>query len=273
MPVSSTITYGSGTVNPAATGTLTNVVTVTDPAGTIDPTPGNNSATDIDNLTPTADLSITKVDNIGGSSITGAQGTATPGGTLTYTIIVTNSGPSAVSGATVTDNFPTNLTGVTYTATATGGATGFLASGSGNISNTVNMPVDSTITYTVHATVNSQATGTLTNVATVADPPGTTDPTPVNNTATDVDAVAASADLSITKVDNVGGNRALRRAPERPSAAVRSRTRLSSPTLVPAASMYHGGRYAPRRADRRYVHCRRNRRGHGLYGQRFGQYR
>ena len=54
----------------APTGTLTNVVTVTDPAGTTDPTPANNTATDIDNLSPQADLSVTKVDNVGGSSVT-----------------------------------------------------------------------------------------------------------------------------------------------------------------------------------------------------------
>ena len=208
MPLGSTITYTvHATVNPSATGTLTNVATVTDPAGTVDPTPGNNTATDIDNLTPTADLSVTKVDNVGGSSITGAQGNVSAGGAITYTIVVTNSGPSAVIGATVVDTFPANLTGATFTAAATGGATGFTASGSGNIDDTaVNMPVGSTVTYTVHATVSTSATGNLTNVATVADPPGTTDPTPVNNTATDVDAVAASADLSITKVDNVGGS-------------------------------------------------------------------
>ncbi len=209
MPSGSQITYTvHATISPTATGTLTNVVTVTDPSGTTDPTPANNTATDIDNLSPQADLSITKVDNVGGSSVTGAHGSVSPGGSLTYTITVTNSGPSAVSGATISDPFPSSLTGVTWTASATTGSpSGFSTSGSGNINDTnVTMPVGSVITYTVHAMLTTSATGTLTNVATVADPSGTTDPTPSNNTATDVDAIEASADLQITKTDSGGGS-------------------------------------------------------------------
>src|SRR6201999_3318387 len=96
MPVGSTITYVvHATVVSTATGTLTNVATITDPQGVIDPTPGNNTATDIDNLSPQADLKITKVDNVGGSSITGTHGSIVPGSALTYTIVVSNVGPSA----------------------------------------------------------------------------------------------------------------------------------------------------------------------------------
>ncbi len=193
MPVGSTITYtATATVSAAATGTLSNTATVAPPAGTTDPTPGNNSATDTDNLTPTADLQITKTDG---------SATAIPGNTVTYTIVVTNAGPSDVTGAVVTDSFPASLSGITFTAVQTGGATGFTASGSGNISNTVNMPVGSTITYTVSATVSAAATGTLSNTATVAPPAGTTDPTPANNTATDTDNLTPTADLQITKTD------------------------------------------------------------------------
>jgi hypothetical protein len=105
-------------------------------------------------------------------------------------VVVTNSGPSSVTGATVMDTLPSALTGVTYTAAATGGATGFTASGSGNIDDTaVNMPSGSKITYTIHATVPSTATGTLSNTATVTSPAGVPDPTPSNNTATDNDVV------------------------------------------------------------------------------------
>ena len=50
---------------------------------------------------PQADLSITKND----SSLT-----YTPGGTGTYTIVVTNNGPDDVTGATITDNLPNGVT-------------------------------------------------------------------------------------------------------------------------------------------------------------------
>jgi hypothetical protein len=60
-------------------------VGVNDPAG-------NNSATDANTvITPTADLSITKTDGVTGVN---------QGGTITYTIVASNAGPSAVTGAT-----------------------------------------------------------------------------------------------------------------------------------------------------------------------------
>ena len=43
-------------------------------------------------------------------------------------------------------------------------------SGSGNISNTVTLPVGSSITYTVTGTVAATATGAITNAATVTAP-------------------------------------------------------------------------------------------------------
>ena len=55
------------------------------PGGVTDPTPGNNSATDSDTLAAQADLSITKTDGVT---------TATAGGSVTYTITASNSGPS-----------------------------------------------------------------------------------------------------------------------------------------------------------------------------------
>src|SRR6185437_12635113 len=128
----------SGTVSPSATGTLSNTATVTAPADIADSDLTNNSATDTDTLTPQADLSITKSDG---------QTTAVPGTSDTYTIVVANAGPSDVVGASVADTFPAIFTGTTYTATASGGATGFTASGSGNISDTVDLPSGSSITY------------------------------------------------------------------------------------------------------------------------------
>ena len=47
-----------------------------------------------------------------------------PGTADTYTIMVSNSGPSTATGAKVADTIPAYLTGTTWTATETGGATG-----------------------------------------------------------------------------------------------------------------------------------------------------
>jgi uncharacterized repeat protein (TIGR01451 family) len=193
MPSGSSVTYTvNATIQASTTGSLSNTATVTAPASVVDPTPGNNTATDTDTLTPQADLSITKTDGVT---------SAVPGGSVTYTIVVTNNGPSNANGATVTDTFPAGLTGVTFTSVAAGGATGNTASGSGNISETLNMPGGSSVTYTVNATVSPSATGSLTNTATVTAPAGVTDPTPGNNNATDTDTLTPTADLSITKTD------------------------------------------------------------------------
>ena len=208
MPAGSTITYTvtGTTVNPAATGTLTNTATVTAAAGVTDTNPGNTSATDTDTLAPEADLEITKTDNVGGSSVTGATGTAVPGKGITYTIVVTNAGPSDAPGTSIVDTLPGTLSGVTYTAVPTGGATGFTATGSGNIDDAdVDMPAGSTVTYTVTATINPAATGTLTNKAMVTAAAGVTDTNPATS-ATGTDTLTPQADLEITKTDNVGGS-------------------------------------------------------------------
>jgi uncharacterized repeat protein (TIGR01451 family) len=143
-------------------------------------------------ITPIADLAITKTDGVT---------TATPGGSVTYTITASNAGPSDAPGAVVSDTFPASLT-ATWTCVGAGGGT-CTASGSGNISDSVNLPAGGSVTYTVSATISGAATGTLSNTATVTPPAGVSDPTPGNNSATDSDTLAPQADLAITKTDGV----------------------------------------------------------------------
>jgi uncharacterized repeat protein (TIGR01451 family) len=191
LPVGSSITYTvNGTINPSATGTLSNTATIGVPLGATNT--GISSATDTTTLAPTANLAISKTD--------GAT-TTTPGSTLTYTILVSNPGPSSVIGATVADTFQASLTNVSYTSVVTGGATGNTASGNSNISDVVNLPVGSSITYTVSATVSLTATGTITNTATITEPAGVTDPVMTNNTATDITAIPV-VDLAVSKSDS-----------------------------------------------------------------------
>jgi uncharacterized repeat protein (TIGR01451 family) len=192
LPSGGSVTYtASCTVSASATGTLSNTATVTAPAGVTDPAPGNNSATDSDTLAAQADLSITKTDGVT---------TATPGGSVTYTITASNSGPSNATGATVADTFPASLT-CTWTCAGAGGGT-CTAAGSGNLNDTVNLPSGGSVTYTASCTLSAAATGTLSNTATVTAPAGVTDPAPGNNSATDTDTVGAQqADLQVTKVD------------------------------------------------------------------------
>ncbi len=61
----------TATVASTATGSLVNTADVEMPTGTTDPTPGNNTATDTDTLTPQADLAVTKV-NAGTTVVAGS---------------------------------------------------------------------------------------------------------------------------------------------------------------------------------------------------------
>ena len=76
-------------------------------------TPRDNEATDDTTITPTADLSITKTDG---------QSNAVPGTPITYTIVVCNAGPSSVSNVDRRRHDAAELTGVTWTCAAAGGA-------------------------------------------------------------------------------------------------------------------------------------------------------
>ena len=181
LPAASTVTYKAiGTLSSAATGTLSNTATVTAPSGVTDPDLANNSATDTDAIKIQAALRVT---------VTDGKTAAVAGTKNTYTIVVNNFGPSNVTGAVVSDSFPAEFTGVTFTATQSGGASGFTASGSGNINDTVMLPSGSKITYKATGTISSSASGTLSNTATVTAPNGVTDPDLSNNTATDSDAL------------------------------------------------------------------------------------
>jgi uncharacterized repeat protein (TIGR01451 family) len=181
LPPGSLITYNAaGKVSSSATGTLSNTAAVTAPSGVTDLTPANNSATDSDTITYKADLKVT---------VTDGKSAATAGSKNTYTITVSNLGPSNVSGAVINDSFPNTFVAVTYTATQTGGASGFTATGSGNIHDAVVMPSGSKITYKATGTISASATGSIANTATVSAPSGVTDPNLANNSATDTDTL------------------------------------------------------------------------------------
>ena len=181
MPPGSKITYkAKGKVNPGATGTISNTASVTPPPGLNDPKPWNNTATDTDSITIKADLKVT---------VTDGKTAAVPGTKDTYTIVVTNVGPSNIAGAVINDSFPSTFSGVTYTASQIGGASGFNTGGSGDIHDNVAMPAGSKITYKAIGTISASATGSIADTATVSAPSGVTDPNLANNSATDTDAL------------------------------------------------------------------------------------
>ena len=193
LPVGTSATFTvSGTVPAGTTGALINTATVAPPLGVTDPAPGDNSATDNNPVGPQADLTISKVSS---------PNPYVPGQLLTYTIVVSNAGPSKVSNARVQDALPAPLASFTWTCTANGaGAACGTAAGSGSIDALVTLPAGTSVTFTVSGTVPAGTTGALSNTATVTPPVGVTDPVPGNDSATDNSGAGAQADLIISKV-------------------------------------------------------------------------
>ena len=165
------------------------------------------SATDSDTLGIQGDVTTTKTDNDGGSSVVPTTGTGAPGTSITYTVVASDSGPSDVTGAEIYDPMTVvhDFSSDTWTATASGGATGFTPSGSGSIDDVVTIPAGGSITYTVEATISASASGTLSNTVTLTPPSGYTNTNPLATSggavsATDSDALVM-ADLTITDSD------------------------------------------------------------------------
>ncbi|MBB4108686.1 beta strand repeat-containing protein, partial [Pedobacter zeae] len=184
---SATLTI-TGTVAAAATGSLSNTVNLTPPAGITDPNTANNTATNNTTINAKPVLAITK---------TGSSG-LTAGSAVTYTLRIVNNGSSNAVNADITDAVPAAIQGVTWTSTAEGTATVTTGgSGSGNNVNLkVNIPAGSAnaINVTIQGTVNPGATGSITNTATVtpAEPQGTGSTSSVNSNITSTSGVTLS---------------------------------------------------------------------------------
>ena len=190
------------TVN--ATGNYSNYAQVM-ASGVSDPdsTPGNGSTTEDDDDTlataPTAraDLALT---------ITDRPDPASVGGSLVYTLTVTNAGPSNASSLVVTDTLPA---GVTYNSgTGTSWTCASITGGRVRCTRpSLNAGASSPVALTL--TVNSGAASTLTNTATVSA--STPDSATGNNTDTETTTVTTSANLGVTLTDtpdpvNAGAN-------------------------------------------------------------------
>jgi uncharacterized repeat protein (TIGR01451 family) len=149
-------------------------------ATTADPSNANNTASQSVTITAQADLSITKT----------GPASSTAGSPLTYTITVTNNGPSDATAVSVTDPTPAGATFVSNNGaciTAFPCALGTMTAGQ-----------TKTITTTFSTPASFSGTS-LANTATVSSAT-TPDPNAGNNSATATTVFgASSADLAVTK--------------------------------------------------------------------------
>src|SRR5207253_4053288 len=123
------------------------------------------------------DVSVTKSDGV--TSVV-------PGTSTTYTIVVTNAGPSTATNVVVSDPLPAGVTSFTWSGNGK-------ANQSGALSDTIaSLAPGASVTYTVVAQTSPSATGSLTNTASVTGPG---DINPANNTATDTDTLTPQNDV------------------------------------------------------------------------------
>ena len=160
-------------VSAAATGTITNTATVS--AATADPVSANNGASTTATVSSVADLGIAKT-------------ASTPiAGSVTFTIVVTNSGPAVGQNVVVTDVLPA---GTTFTSVTT--TQGSCASGSTVTCALGTLPVGGSATITLVVALLSNAA--VSNTATVAG--AGPDPNPANNSSAVAVGAAAIPTLS-----------------------------------------------------------------------------
>lgn len=181
IPAAGSVTYTvTAQIDPSATGTIANTASISAPGSVVDNNTNNNSTTDTDTLIEQVDLAITKA----------GPATIIAGQTMTYTVTVTNLGPSTSTAATITDNVPAAITNVQWTCAASGTSSCGTTSGTGNavvLNPTAIVPGDA-LTITITGTAPSGQS--VTNTATVSDPNDT-------NTNNNSDSTTAGASTPV----------------------------------------------------------------------------
>ncbi len=181
------VAIGSDQLSPIA-----NVATI----ATTDPESGdaanNNTASVSVDPDPRVDLILDKTANVS---------TAVPGKdqvVYTFTVSHADDSLSDAINVDVTDMLPVGLTGVVIDAPGSDGAPSFNTTTRELLVGYATIPAGETRTFTVTASVNSDATADLVNTATVTTP-GVTDLNPGNNTDSVTITLTPQFDLQISK--------------------------------------------------------------------------
>ncbi|MBN1148435.1 MAG: DUF11 domain-containing protein [Anaerolineales bacterium] len=148
-------------------------------------------------ITPTTASNIVDL----GISINNGQASSIPGTKVTYTIQVNNKGPGIAAGALVSDMFPSNISNLTWTCSASAGSKCLVASGITNINAAVDLAVNGTATFTAIGDLAPSATGLLINTVNVSAPIGLSEVNTVDNLAIDTDTLTPKVALTVTKTD------------------------------------------------------------------------
>lgn len=191
----SSVTFNFGTLGVGQTGEATVVVqtstssipSITDSA-TIssqegDPQANNNSASVTTPVNPVTDLSVT---------VQGSPSSVPAGQNVTYTVTLSNNGPSPATNVSLTDTLPQNVTLVS--ANSTQGSTSL----SGNVLTTTipTLPANGTpVVLTVVVATNAATAASITDLASVSATES--DANPGNNSGSATTAVTPVVDMGV----------------------------------------------------------------------------
>src|SRR5262249_5320749 len=150
-----------------------------------DPNTTNNSGQTTTTLTPVADLQL---------SITDSPDPVQSGQNVSYTVTVTNNGPSPATHVTIVDQLAVGTASVS----ASDNVGGTLVLWSGSVTDTIaSLAAGASVVLTIVVQAPGVTTGTLTDNASVS---GTeSDPDLSNNLDSETTTVTPVSDLSVTK--------------------------------------------------------------------------
>ncbi len=156
---------------------------------------------------PLVQTAVTTGVNYADLGITVSDGAAAVewGSPMSYKVVVTNKGPTAVTGAKITDLLPPSLTGVAWTCVGANGGVCGAANGNGALNTTADLPAGASVTYTVNGTLqNGTGNGIVSYRVNVAPPATVIDPNPINNSAVDTNAIGKLYTLTVDKGTSIG---------------------------------------------------------------------
>jgi uncharacterized repeat protein (TIGR01451 family) len=190
-----TIRFGARVASPVAAG-----ATQLSYQGTVSGTNFPSQPTDDPDTGAPGDVTLTPL-NVADLRVakSGAPATVFAGGTVTYTITVTNAGPRAAANASLVDVLPAETTFQSLSAPAGWTCLTPAVGAGGTVSCAhASLPV-STGVFTLVVGVGTNVLGGTTIVNTAAVASATPDQSPGDEAASSAVSVAASADLAITK--------------------------------------------------------------------------
>lgn len=145
--------------------TVTNEVSVQPPAASGATCAGSAGTTYAPPCKASVTLPSAPVLSIAKSTTTTAL---TPGASISYTVVVTNTGSVHANGTQVSDPAVTGITPVNWTCQAGVGAACGSAAGTGALADTIaTMPAGASVTYTINATVSATPPAVVVNTASV----------------------------------------------------------------------------------------------------------